>query len=156
MHKHILMPTDGSELSQKAIDYGMALAKSVGANVTIMTVTAPFHLFASEPMLVVETADAYEKRAGEVAEKYLDAAKAAAAALGVSCQARHVVHDQPYKAIIDAAAQNGCDLIVMASHGRRGVSAIIPGSETVKVLTHSTIPVLVFRAPRHSPLNVVS
>jgi nucleotide-binding universal stress UspA family protein len=68
----------------------------------------------------------------------------------------HIEHDQPYRAIIDAAVKRSCDLIVMASHGRRGVSAIVLGSETVKVLTHSTIPVLVFRAARHNPLNVSS
>jgi len=156
MHKHILISTDGSELSQKALDYGMELAQSVGAKVTVMTVSPPFHMFAVEPMLVTDTPDVYEKHAEEIAEKRLNAAKLSAAAAGIACQTLHVVHEQPYRAIVDTAAKNACDLILMASHGRRGVSAIVLGSETVKVLTHSAIPVLVFRAPHYSPLDVVS
>lgn len=156
MHKHILMPTDGSELSQKAIDYGMALAKSVNAKVSVVTVSMPFHVFAVEPGMVTDTPDQYQKRTAELAEKYFDAAKASAAAVGLRCETLHVVHEQPYQAIIDTAVRNSCDLIVMASHGRRGVSAIVLGSETVKVLTHGTIPVLVFRAPHYNPLSVVS
>jgi nucleotide-binding universal stress UspA family protein len=156
MHKHILMPTDGSELSLKAIDYGMALAKSVGAKATVMTVSAPYYLFAIEPLLVTDTPQEYETHAAAAAARYLAAAASSAATLGVSCDTLHVIHEQPYQAIIDAAKQKGCDLIVMASHGRRGISAIILGSETLKVLTHSTIPVLVFRAPHYNPLNVPS
>jgi nucleotide-binding universal stress UspA family protein len=81
--------------------------------------------------------------------------KEAALAAGVSCDTLHVEHDHPYLAIIETASQKLCDLIVMASHGRRGISAIVLGSETVKVLTHSTIPVLVFRAP-HPPFFIGS
>ena len=147
MYKHILIPTDGSELSQKAIDYGMALAKSVNAKVTVLTVSTPFHAFAVEPGLIIDTPEQYQKRIAALATKYLNVAKEAALAAGVSCETMHVEHDQPYLAIIETAARKSCDLIVMASHGRRGISAIILGSETVKVLTHSTIPVLVFRAP---------
>jgi nucleotide-binding universal stress UspA family protein len=82
-----------------------------------------------------------------LAVKYLNVAKEAALAAGVSCETMHVEHDQPYLAIIETAARKSCDLIVMASHGRRGISAIVLGSETVKVLTHSTIPILVVRTP---------
>jgi nucleotide-binding universal stress UspA family protein len=146
MHRHILIPTDGSELSQNAIDYGMALAKSVNAKVTVLTVSAPFHTFAVEPGLVTDTPEQYEKRMATLAAKYLNVAKEAALAAGVSCETMHVEHDQPYLAIIETAARQSCDLIVMASHGRRGISAIVLGSQTVKVLTHSTIPVLVVRA----------
>ena len=85
-----------------------------------------------------------------VAARYLDVAKAVALAAGVSCETMHIEHDQPYRAIIETAARQSCDLIVMASHGRRGISAIVLGSETVKVLTHSAIPVLVFRAPHQA------
>jgi nucleotide-binding universal stress UspA family protein len=81
-----------------------------------------------------------------VAAQRLDKVKEAAEAAGVDCEVVHVEHAHPYNAIIDIAKAKGCDLIVMASHGRRGVSAIVLGSETVKVLTHSTIPVLVYRA----------
>jgi nucleotide-binding universal stress UspA family protein len=148
MHRHILLPTDGSELSQKAIDYGMALAKSVNAKVMVLTVSPPFHAFAVEPGIVIDTPEQYGKRMAVLTAKYLNVAKEAALAAGVSCDTMHVEHDQPYLAIIEAAAQKSCDLIVMASHGRRGISAIVLGSEAVKVLTHSTIPVLVFRVPR--------
>jgi nucleotide-binding universal stress UspA family protein len=147
MHRHILIPTDGSELSRSAIDYGMALAKSVNAKVTVLTVSMPFHTFAIEPEIINETPEQYGKLTASLAAKYLNVAREAALAAGVSCETMHVEHDQPYLAIIETAARKSCDLIVMASHGRRGISAIVLGSETVKVLTHSTIPVLVFRAP---------
>jgi nucleotide-binding universal stress UspA family protein len=147
MHRHILIPTDGSELSQNAIDYGMALAKSVNAKVTVLTVSTPFHVFAVEPSMITDTPEQYQKHTAGLAAKYLNVAKEAALAAGVSCETIHVEHDQPYLAIIDTAKRKSCDLIVMASHGRRGISAIVLGSEAVKVLTHSTIPVLVFRAP---------
>jgi len=147
MHRHILIPTDGSELSQKAIDYGMALAKSVNAKVTVMTVSAPFYTFAVEPGMITDTLEQYSKRMETLATKYFNVAKESALAAGLNCDTVHVEHDQPYLAIIKTAAEKSCDLIVMASHGRRGISAIVLGSEAVKVLTHSTIPVLVFRAP---------
>lgn len=154
MHKHILISTDGSDLSEKAIDYGMALAKSVNAKVTVITASASFHgLVIKPPLYTLEQYDEYTKT---VAAKYLDLAKTSAKAAGVTCETLHVEHDQPYLAIINTAARKLCDLIVMASHGRRGVAAIVLGSETVKVLTHSTIPVLVFRAPSYNPLNVAS
>jgi nucleotide-binding universal stress UspA family protein len=133
MFRHILIPTDGSELTTRAILGGIALAKVVGAKVTGITVTVPSQIFADT------------KPTNAVAEKYLGQIKDAAAAAGVSCSVIHAEHEQPYQAIIDATKRNGCDLIVMASHGRRGVSAFMLGSETTKVLTHSTIPVLVYR-----------
>jgi nucleotide-binding universal stress UspA family protein len=155
MYRHILIPTDGSELSQKAVDYGMALAKSVSAKVTVLTVSTPFHAFAVEPGMITDTPEQYGKRIAALAAKYLNVAKEAALAAGVICETMHVEHDQPYLAIIETAAQKSCDLIVMASHGRRGISAIVLGSEAVKVLTHSTIPVLVFRVP-HPPFVFAS
>jgi len=155
MHRHILIPTDGSELSQKAIDYGMALAKSVNAKVTVLTVSTPFYTLVVEPGMVTDTPEQYGKRMATLAAKYLNVAKEAALAAGVSCDTMHVEHDHPYLAIIETASQKSCDLIVMASHGRRGISAIVLGSEAVKVLTHSTIPVLVFRAP-HPPFFIAS
>ena len=156
MHKHILIPTDGSDLSEKAIGYGITLAKSVGARVTVVTVTAPFHVFAVLPTMITDTPEQHELHAGEIAEKYLKGARLSAAAVGLTCQTVHVVHEHPYRAIIETAARNSCDLIVMASHGRGGVSAMLLGSETVKVLTHCTIPVLVFRASHYSPPGVTS
>lgn len=147
MHRHILIPTDGSQLSQNAIDYGMALAKSVNAKVTVLTVSTPFHAFVVEPAMITDTPEQYGKRMATLVAKHFEVAKEAALAAGVSCETMHLEQDQPYLAIIETAARKSCDLIVMASHGRRGISAIVLGSETIKVLTHSTIPVLVVRAP---------
>ena len=145
MYKHILIPTDGSELSRKAIEHGVALAKSINAKVTAVTVTVPFHVFAIEPDMVTDTPEQYEKHAADLAAKALNVAKEAAKTAGVNYDTMCVGHEHPYRAIIDAAAQRACDLVVMASHGRRGISAIVLGSETVKVLTHSAVPVLVVR-----------
>jgi nucleotide-binding universal stress UspA family protein len=146
MYKHILIPTDGSELSQKAIDHGTKLAKALNAKVTTVTVSEPFHIFAVDPKMVTDTPEGYKRRIDAVSAKYLKTAKDIAAAAGVTCDGVHVEHEHPYEAIIDTARKTGCDAILMASHGRRGVSAIVLGSETVKVLTHSTIPVVVIRA----------
>ncbi|HVI13085.1 MAG TPA: universal stress protein [Pseudolabrys sp.] len=146
MYKHILIPTDGSELSKKAVDQGIGLAKALNAKVTAVTVSEPFHVFAVEPGMVTDTPDEYKKRIAAVAAKYLEAAKNAATTAGVPCDVVQVEHEHPYETIIDTARKRGCDAIVMASHGRRGVSAVVLGSETVKVLTHSNIPVVVVRA----------
>jgi len=146
MYKHILIPTDGSELSKKAVDHGIGLAKALNAKVTSVTVSEPFHVFAVEPVMVTDTPDEYKKRVAALAAKYLKAAKDAATAAGVACDVVQVEHGHPYETIIDTARKRGCDAIVMASHGRRGVSAVVLGSETVKVLTHSNIPVVVVRA----------
>jgi nucleotide-binding universal stress UspA family protein len=145
MYRHILIPTDGSELSQKALEHGLAMARAINANVTVLTVSAPFHMLAFEPGMVTDTQDQYEQHVAAHAAKYLAAAKQAASAANVSCETVRVENEHPYQTIIDAAAQRGCDLIVMASHGRRGISAVVLGSETVKVLTHSAVPVLVIR-----------
>jgi nucleotide-binding universal stress UspA family protein len=145
MYKHILIPTDGSDLSGKAVQHGIALAKSEGAEVSGITVTVPFHVLALDPDTLTDTPASYQKRMAAVAEKYLKQIENAATPAGVTCDVISLEHEQPYQAIIDAAKKNGCDLIVMASHGRRGLSALVLGSETVKVLTHSTIPVLVYR-----------
>jgi len=145
MYRHILIPTDGSELSKNAVQHGVGLAKVLGAQVTAVTVSTPFHIFAIEPSAVTDTREGYAKRMAETSAEHLGVVKDAAAASGVTCDTVHVEHEHPYQAIIDTAKKRGCDVIVMASHGRRGVSAIVLGSETVKVLTHSTIPVLVCR-----------
>jgi nucleotide-binding universal stress UspA family protein len=145
MYKHILIPTDGSELAKKAISRGVALAKAVGAKVTGITVTVPFHVFAVDPDTLTDTFDSYNKRMTALAAKYLERVKDAGVAAGVDCNVVRAEHEHPYQAIIEAASKNGCDLIVMASHGRRGASALVLGSETVKVLTHGSVPVLVYR-----------
>ena len=146
MHKHILIPTDGSALSQNAVGYGIALAKAVGAKVTGITVSTPFHIFSVDTEMLTDTPESYKRRMKKIAAKYLAHVKDAAAEAGIGYEGVHVEHEHPYQAIIDTAKERGCDLIVMASHGRRGLSAVVLGSETVKVLTHSSIPVLVYRA----------
>jgi nucleotide-binding universal stress UspA family protein len=148
MHTHILIPTDGSDLSDEAIQYGTALAKAVNAKVTGVTVSPPIHVLAVKPDMVTDTLESYRKRMTTVAAQRLAKVQEASSAAGVSCEVVHVEREDPYKAIIDVANTNACDLIVMASHGRRGISAIVLGSETLKVLTHSTIPVLVYRGSR--------
>jgi nucleotide-binding universal stress UspA family protein len=145
MYKHILIPTDGSELSEKAIEQGVKFAKSSNAQVTGLTVSATFHTFSTDPVMVTDTAEQYKNHCEARAEKYLGAVRDAAKAAGVSCDGVHVVNDHPWEAIIDTAKKKGCDLIFMASHGRKGVAALVLGSETLKVLTHSKIPTLVYR-----------
>ena len=144
MFRNILVPTDGSELAVKAVEQSVLLAKEIGAKITAVTVTEPFPLAA----VAANQLDApieYKKLVEAHAQEVLDAVSAAARNGGVTCETLRMEHAQVYQAIIDAASARGCDLIVMASHGRRGVSAVVLGSETVKVLTHSKIPVLVYR-----------
>jgi nucleotide-binding universal stress UspA family protein len=145
MYKHILLPTDGSELSREAIEHGVALAKAVGAKVTAVVVSTPIHALVVAPGLVPNSLDQYKQLIADHTAKYLDRIRDAAAALDVRCDVVQIEHEQPYEAIIDTARKNSCDLIIMASHGLRGVSAIVLGSETLKVLTHTEIPVLVYR-----------
>jgi nucleotide-binding universal stress UspA family protein len=148
MYKHILIATDGSGLSEQAVNHGVALAKAVNAKVTGITVSTPFYVFAVDPYALSDTLETYTGRINAVAAERLDKVKDVATASGVSCDVVHAQQEHTYRAIIDTATNRECDLIVMASHGRRGISAIVLGSETVKVLTHSTIPVLVYRAPQ--------
>jgi nucleotide-binding universal stress UspA family protein len=153
MYKKILIPTDGSGLAEKAVEHGVALAKAIGARITILTVTRPYPLLNAETamMLTAETAmiqdtpTEYKARIAAGADETLHFAADMAKAAGVACDTVQVEDDHPYKAIIETAGSKGCDLIVMASHGRRGISALLLGSETVKVLTHCKIPVLVHR-----------
>ena len=147
MYKHILIPTDGSELSLKAVQHGILLAKAVGAKVTSITVVSSVLLFSLAPDKLKDPSEqwGYKPELESFAHKCLDQVKSVALEEGVTCNVMYVEHDHPYQAIIEAATNEHCDLIVMASHGRGGLSAIVLGSQTVKVLTHSTIPVLVCR-----------
>ena len=145
MYTNILIPTDGSELAGKAVEHGIALAKRIGAKATVLTVLPPFHTFTSDTQMIEDTPAQYKARMQKQAEKILGAVTHAAQAAGVACETVQVEHEHPYRAIIDTAESKGCDLIVMASHDRHGISAIVLGSETVKVLTHCKIPVLVHR-----------
>lgn len=145
MYRNILIATDGSDLAAKAVKEGVLFAKAIGAKITAVTVTEPFHLLSVAPSQLEYTPIEYKKHAEAHAEKILGIVSDTAASAGVDCDTLHVEHEHVYQAIVDAAAARGCDLIVMASHGRRGVSAVVLGSETIKVLTHSKIPVLVYR-----------
>jgi nucleotide-binding universal stress UspA family protein len=147
MYRDILVATDGSALSEMAIEYGVALAKATNAKVTALTVSEPLHRLGLAPGIALNPED-YKEQTADAATKHLAFAKDAASAAGITCELLHVEHDHPYRAIIDTAKGRGCDLIVMASHGRGGVAALVLGSETLKVLTHSSIPVLVFRGQR--------
>jgi len=144
MYKHILLPTDGSELANQAVQHGIALAKQLGAKVTAVTVRPHLDDFIAEGVAIT-VSDEDRKRFVEATEHHLDTARADAERQGVPLETTQIESGQPWQAIVNAAADVGADLVVMASHGRRGLSALLLGSETQKVLTHSKIPVLVYR-----------
>jgi nucleotide-binding universal stress UspA family protein len=145
MYSHILIPTDGSELAEKAVQHGLELALAIKADVVILTITEPYQVFAAEVAAVGDTPDDYRGRIMQQADRILAAAAAKAKAEGVAVETVQVEHYSPSDAIIETAAAKGSDLIVMASHGRKGIQALLLGSETVKVLTHCKVPVLVHR-----------
>jgi nucleotide-binding universal stress UspA family protein len=145
MYTHILIATDGSELAGKAVAAGLELARHVNAKVTAVTATEPWSaMMLGEPPALAFPIDEYEKAAAENARRILSAVAEEAKRQGVACETAHV-NDFPAEAIIDTAKAKGCDLIVMASHGRKGVARVLLGSQAVRVLTLSTVPVLVCR-----------
>lgn len=144
MYKRILFPTDGSEITQKALDTAIALAKLSGAELYALSVKEPFPYSAISEMQPVPPQEFYDAQE-RIAAGRVQAAAELARAAGVTCHAHTVEAIHPWEAILDHAKTQGCDVIVMASHGRRGVSALLLGSETSRVLTHSTLPVLVVR-----------
>lgn len=146
MFKHILIPTDGSELSQKAIRIGIELAKFHGARVTGVHAIPDYHLMiAYEGAFDPVTEERIEKEARMRAENYLDFIKKTAEVAGVPCDTVCEISDHPYDAILKTAKAEDCDLILLHSHGRKGLAAVLLGSETRKVLTYSKIPVMVVR-----------
>ncbi|HXV11478.1 MAG TPA: universal stress protein [Burkholderiales bacterium] len=147
MFKHILIPTDGSDLSKKAIKKGIEFAKKIKARITTIHVVPEFRVIADESFvsLTPEAKKRFEEESLKRARKMLDSVVQQAKAQGVSCAAVAEANDLPYQQIIATAKSSKCDLILMASHGRRGIASVLLGSETAKVLTHSTIPVLVVR-----------
>lgn len=146
MYKHVLITTDGSEVAQKGVDQGLALAKALSARVTLITVTEPFPVYASAAGGWIPTEmGTYDETQKEYADRVLGGAKQAAEQAGVSAETLHVPNAQPAEAIIEAAKSRGCDLIAMASHGRRGLGRLLLGSQTSEVLSHSPVPVLVIR-----------
>jgi len=147
MFKHILVPTDGSELSQEAVIWTVSFAREAGARITFLCAVPSFPTMYLGPGAIFsdEAARLYHENAESAAREILAGAAVLALEAGVECSRQVISSDRPYEVIVNAAAQNGCDLICMASHGRRGASALLLGSETQKVLTHSYIPVLVHR-----------
>jgi nucleotide-binding universal stress UspA family protein len=148
MYKNILLPHDGSALSDEAADHGIALARAVKAKLTVMHVVAHRNVVLDEGVsskLVHKLESDYENLAKQNAEGLLAKITARAKASGVESTSVVVIGDAPYREIIDQARQFECDLVVMASHGRRGLEGLLLGSETAKLLTHSRIPVLVVR-----------
>lgn len=143
MFEHILIATDGSELATKAVTAGLDLAKALGAKVTFVAVTEPRTHFApvSQPPLLTEDDEALKRSA----ETVLANACADAVKLNITCTSVYVPNQFPAETILREAKARGCDVIVMASHGRRGLARLVLGGETVRVVTHSEIPVLVYR-----------
>jgi nucleotide-binding universal stress UspA family protein len=146
MFKSLLIPTDGTDLAKKAVRAGIDFAQFLGASVTLVTVSPPFLVIAvDDPVVYPELQRRFLEETEKAASERLKAGKEYAAAKGVAIQALHVRDASVYQGILAAAKQNKCDLVFMASHGRRGIVAVLLGSETLKVLTHSSIPVLVYR-----------
>ena len=147
MYAHFLVPTDGSKLSDKAVAQAISLAKSTQARITLFHATPGFPrpVYADGVSIEMVSRRDYQKRAKEDATKILDRAAAKAKAAGIACDTVHATTDAPWEAILAAAKKAKADTIVMASHGRRGLVGLLLGSETTKVLTHSTLPVLVVR-----------
>jgi nucleotide-binding universal stress UspA family protein len=145
MYKHLLIAFDGSDLSERALRQGIDLAKTVGAKVTVLYATMPWSSVAVGEIAVMFPPEEYETNAAAAAKQQLNKAVEAAAAAGVPCETLHKSDAQAYRAIVDTAADRGCDLIVMGSHGRRGVAGLILGSVALKTLTHAHVPVLVYR-----------
>ena len=144
MYKRILVPTDGSDITTKAVHTAIALAKLTGAELFAIGVKEPFPYSAISEMQPVPPQEFYDAQE-RIAGGHVKAAVDAGLASGLKVQGHTDEALHPWEAIIDHAKAQDCDLIVMASHGRRGVSALLLGSETQKVLTHSTLPVLVVR-----------
>lgn len=148
MFKNILISTDGSRLAAKGVKAGVKLAASVGARVTAVYVTPPWRTpLISEGVVYgpINSPQNYKRAMERIAKKALAAVEIEAQAAGVACGTLHVTADQPWQGILQAARAKKCDAISMASHGRGGLSGLLLGSETARVLAHSKLPVLVTR-----------
>lgn len=145
MYRHILIATDGSDLSNRAVRQGLGLSKALQARATVITVTEPWDaVILGEAAIVFPPAE-YEQSAAAHAARILALVKDIAAETGVSCETLHVKDRRAAEGIIETAKASGCDLIVMSSHGRRGLGRLVLGSQANEVVTHSTVPVLVCR-----------
>lgn len=148
MYKHILIATDGSELAAKGVEHGLALAKPLGAKVTVLTVTEPLQARAAQAALaagVRDPAGRYDRAIDETMKERFAAIEQNASEHGIEVELMHEIDEYPAEAIVRSAKLHGCDLIVMSSHGRRGARRLILGSQTAEVVTSTTVPVLVIR-----------
>ena len=147
MYKHLLVPVDGSELSAHAANKAMQLAVALMANITLLHVQPDFPqpMVGEGALLAPESREEFQRGTQQLADRILGPLSAQATMLGLSAKSRTSVSDVPWEVIIQTATQEQCDLIFMASHGRRGLAGLLIGSETHKVLTHTNIPVLVYR-----------
>ena len=147
MYAHLLVPTDGSKLSDKAVAHAIALAQALHAKISFFYASPDYPLPAYADGVIYEpiSKKEYNRLAGKEADQVLDRATTKASAAGLDCARVHEIASSPWEAILKAAKKSKCDAIVMASHGRSGLSALLLGSETQKVLTHSKLPVLVVR-----------
>jgi nucleotide-binding universal stress UspA family protein len=149
MHKHILIPTDGSEAAQRGVDYALMLARDLGAKVTALTVTDPYSRAGMDAGASWKRSDEevneFDKKQREAAYAILNKVKADAGEIGVDIALVHVSEARPAEAILQTAWARGAHLIVIGSHGRRGIDRVLLGSQTAEVLAHSAIPVLVVK-----------
>ncbi|RUL79091.1 universal stress protein [Dyella choica] len=145
MFRRILLPIDGSELSLRAFGVGLELAKSIGAKMVVMHVVPPYNAVAYMSEFLAAAELGYSQQAVESASRYLSEAKGKAKEAGVACECHYMFGEHPHEAILDAITEHHCDLIVMATHGWHGMNRLLLGSETQKVLTSSSVPVLVCR-----------
>ncbi|MBU6437025.1 MAG: universal stress protein [Betaproteobacteria bacterium] len=145
MFTHLLFPTDGSSTAEKALATATETARQLKARITAVSVIEPFPYMTVGDFVPVATND-FEMQAKRNAAAALEQVVQACAAVGVPCETVTIEADQAHRGILNCAQQSGCDLIVMGSHGRRGVEALLLGSTTTKVLTHTKLPVLVVRA----------
>lgn len=145
MYKHILIATDGSDLAQHAVEQGLSLAKLAQAKVTAVTVTEPWTAAVSGEWAVAFPVEEYEKASAANAAKILKAVQEIATPLGVTCDGVHIKDQYPAEGIVEEAKARGCDLIVMASHGRRGIAKFVLGSQAQRVLAHTSVPMLICR-----------
>lgn len=145
MYKHLLIAVDGSELSDKALRHGVGLAKALNAKTTIVHVTPPWASIAVGEIAVMFPPQEYEANMAEAATQLLARMSKLAETAGVAAATVHVSDPHPDKAILATAEKSGCDLVVMGSHGRRGIAGLLLGSVTARTLTHSKVPVLVYR-----------
>lgn len=156
MYKKILVPTDGSDLSEQAAAAAIECARAWGSEIVAFSVVQPYLLLPVAEAAMTIDPGVESRVLQEAAQQYVDKVALAAKAAGVACTAGTTFSNTPHQEIINAAKMNKCDLIFMASHGRRGLSKLIAGSETQKVLAYSPVPVLVLRPPEHADTHAAN